>query len=368
MRAVAVFPAQHRIALIDHPAPQIERDTEVELRILDVGVCGTDREIARFDYGEPPPGDAHLVIGHESLGEVVRTGSAVETLMPGDLAVTTVRRPCGLARCPACRIGRQDFCTTLEYKERGIRGLHGFMTERIVDDAGYMHRVPAELRDVGVLVEPLTIAEKALREVIDVQSRLPWLRDDAAASAAPRNALVLGAGPVGLLGTLALLVRGFRTWVFSREPADSKKAAWVESVGAQFISAAHTNPHQLIARVGEIDFVYEAAGAPPFAFHCLEALGPNGIFVFSGVPGRRGPIEIAGSAIMRNLVLKNQVVYGTVNAGPSAFRSAIEGLAEFNRRWPRPLRALISGHHPPDQYRALLTHRPDGIKHVIRFV
>jgi threonine dehydrogenase-like Zn-dependent dehydrogenase len=367
MRAVAVFPAERRMELIDHPAPLITRDTEVELRILDVGVCGTDREIARFDYGEPPPGETHLVIGHESLGEVVNVGSAVQTLLPGDLAVTTVRRPCGLARCPACRIGRQDFCTTLEYKERGIRGLHGFMTERIVDDAGYMHRVPTQLREIGVLVEPLTVAEKALREVVDVQTRLPWLHGDSAA-AQPRNALVLGAGPVALLGTLALLVRGFRTWVFSREASESKKAAWAASVGAQFVSSAESSPRQLIDRVGDIDFVYEAAGAAPFAFHCLEALGPNGIFVFSGVPGRRGPIKVEGSAIMRNLVLKNQIVYGTVNAGPQAFRNAIEDLAEFDRRWPEQVRALISARHRPEDYASVVARRPSGIKHVISFV
>ena len=121
-------------------------------------------------------------------------------------------------------------------------------------------------------------------------------------------------------------------------------------------------------RVGEIDFVYEAAGAAPFAFHCLEALGPNGIFVFSGVPGRRGPIEIEGSAIMRNLVLKNQIVYGTVNAGPQAFRKAIEDLAEFDRRWPRAVtRADQRPPSVPTNYRRCSTHRPDGIKHVIRF-
>jgi threonine dehydrogenase-like Zn-dependent dehydrogenase len=218
---------------------------------------------------------------------------------------------------------------------------------------------------VGVLVEPLTVAEKALREVIDVQARLPWLKHEH--TPVRRNALVLGAGPVGLLGTLALLVRGFRTWVFSREASESHKAAWVQSVGARFASSSELSPRQLIEQIGEVDFVYEAAGAAPFAFKCLEALGPNGIFVFSGVPGRRGPIEIEGSTIMRNLVLKNQIVYGTVNAGPQAFRSAIEDLAEFDRRWPEPLRALISGRHPPERHEAVLLHRPAGIKHVISF-
>ena len=291
MRAVAVFPQEKRVALIDHPAPLAPRDSDVELRMLDIGVCGTDREIARFEYGTPPAGESHLVIGHESLGEVVRTGAAVATLQPGDLVVTTVRRPCGLARCPACRIGRQDFCTTLAYKERGIQGLHGFMTERVVDHVQYMHAVPRALRDVAVLVEPLTIAEKALREVIDVQARLPWLRHRAKLEDKPpaqRSALVLGAGPVGMLGTLALLVRGYRTCVYSRGTEDSDKARWVQSVGAQYASSATSSPRDLMKSIGDIDFVYEAAGAAPVAFRSLEALGPNGVFVFTGVPGRRG--------------------------------------------------------------------------------
>src|SRR5690242_7566681 len=166
MRAVAVFPREKSIRVIaDHPAPLLERDTDVMLEMLDVGVCGTDKEIARFDYGTPPEGSPYLVIGHESLARVTRTGSAVTRVRPGDLVVTMVRRPCGDPSCRACRAGRQDFCFTGAFTERGINGRHGFMTEQVVDDQQFMHVVPAALREVGVLVEPLTIAEKALIQV-----------------------------------------------------------------------------------------------------------------------------------------------------------------------------------------------------------
>src|SRR5262245_43191499 len=120
MRAVAVFPAERKLRLVDHPAPAIERDTDVHLRILDVGVCGTDREIARFDYGTPPPGSPYLVIGHESLSQVIDVGDEVSSVAPGQLVVTTVRRPCDRPDCPACRMGRQDFCVTGRFSERGI--------------------------------------------------------------------------------------------------------------------------------------------------------------------------------------------------------------------------------------------------------
>ena len=134
MRAVAVFPGDRTVKVTEHPEPRIERDTDVLLEILDVGVCGTDREIARFEYGLPPPGSPYLVIGHESLAEVVEVGAAVDRVRPDDLVVVTVRRPCGRPDCPACRVGRQDFCVTGDFTERGIKGAHGYLTERVVEE------------------------------------------------------------------------------------------------------------------------------------------------------------------------------------------------------------------------------------------
>src|SRR4029450_10032805 len=202
MRAVAVRPATREVALIEQDEPTLAHPTDVKLRMLDVGVCGTDREICAFQYGTPPDGCGHLVIGHEWLGEVVEVGSAVSRLRPGDLVVTMVRRPCEHPHCTACRGGRQDFCFTGDFTERGIAKRHGFMTELVVDDERWMHVVPRALRDVAILVEPLTIAEKALIQVNQVQQRLPWTCD---VDTSPRRqtchrAVVLGAGPVGLLG------------------------------------------------------------------------------------------------------------------------------------------------------------------------
>lgn len=165
--------------------------------------------------------------------QVVEVGGAVTRVEPGDLVVTMVRRPCPHPGCRACSVGRQDFCFTGDFTERGIKGRHGFMTELVVDDERFMHVVPRHLLDVGVLVEPLTIAEKGLIQVWDVQERLPWTAAGTpAGSGHGQKAVVLGAGPVGLLGAMALLIRGFETWVYSLEPADGPKARWVESVGA----------------------------------------------------------------------------------------------------------------------------------------
>ncbi len=368
MRAVAVFPEEKTVQLTEHPEPRIERDTDVLLEVLDVGVCGTDREIARFDYGTPPPGSPYLVIGHESLARVIAVGPSVTRLRPGELVVTMVRRPCGRVECRACAAGRQDFCFTGEFTERGIKQRHGFMTERVVDDERFMVPVPSQLRDIGVLVEPLTIAEKALIQVYDIRARLPWT----AAGSPPgeehgQTALVLGAGPVGLLGAMALLARGFETWVYSLEPAADPKARWVESVGARYLSAATTPLTELTRSTGNIDLVYEATGAASLAFRALAVIGVNGVFVFTGVPGRRGPFELDAEPIMRDLVLENQLVFGTVNAGMDAFQAAVDDLARFDARWPGPVRALITARHAPGRAPDLLTRPPSGIKNVVSF-
>jgi threonine dehydrogenase-like Zn-dependent dehydrogenase len=368
MRAIAVFPEERTVRLIDHPEPRIERETEALLEVLDVGVCGTDREIARFEYGSPPPESRYLVIGHESLARVAAIGPAVTRVKPGDLVVTMVRRPCQFPECRACAAGRQDFCFTGRFTERGIMRRHGFMTERVVDDERYMHVVPQHLRDVGVLVEPLTIAEKGLIQVWDVQERFPWTAAGTPAGAGHgQKAVVLGAGPVGLLGALALRVRGFETWVYSMEPEASANARWAESVGARYVSSKVATFEALAGRVGNIDLLYEATGAAGASFRALEVLGVNGVFVFTGVPGRRGPIEIDADVIMRNLVLKNQLVFGTVNAGADAFEAAVTDLARFHARWPEQLRALITGRSPPEEAPGLLATAPSGIKSVVAF-
>ncbi len=369
MQAIAVAPRTRAIGLIEQDAPRLERPTDVKLRILDVGVCGTDREICAFQYGTPPAGHDHLVIGHEALGEVIETGPAVSRVRPGDLVVPMVRRPCDHADCVACRAGRQDFCFTGAFAERGISGLGGFMTELVVDDERYMHVVPRALRDVAVLVEPLTIAEKALLQVEQVQQRLPWACtfDPGAPSHACHRAVVLGAGPVGLLGAMALVTAGFETTVYSREPAPNPKSDLVESIGARYRSAADASLEQLAALVGNIDLVYEATGASKTAFEMMKVLGTNGIFVFTGVPGRKGPVEVDTDVIMKNLVLRNQVVFGTVNAGVEAFEAAVRDVGVFHQRWPKAVEALITGRFPLDAHRELLVGAPRGIKNVLRF-
>lgn len=368
MKAIAVTPRIKELAIINQAEPKISSSTDVKLRMIEAGVCGTDREICAFDYGTPPSGSEHLVIGHESLGEVVEIGAQVTRVKVGDLVVPMVRRPCPHDTCVACRADHQDFCFTGDFQERGIKERHGFMSQFVVDHEKYMNPVPKEMRDVAVLVEPLTIAEKGLTQVWQVQQRLPWSCPVTQGKAAAHchRALVLGAGPVGLLGAIALVNYDFDTYVYSRESAPNPKSQLVESIGGHYISSETTAPEMLPQHVGNIDLVYEATGASSLSFEMMKYLGTNGIFVFTGVPGRKGPIEVDTDLMMRNLVLKNQVIFGTVNAGRDSFEHAIRDLETFNKRWPDAVKSLITGRFPMDAYSDLLLGRSKGIKNVIR--
>jgi threonine dehydrogenase-like Zn-dependent dehydrogenase len=369
MKAVAVFPQTREVKLIEHEEPRLTQDTQVKLRILEVGVCGTDKEICSFAYGTPPEGSDYLILGHEALGEVVEVGSAVTDFVVGDLVVPLVRRPCSHSTCRACRSGHPDFCTMGTFTERGINGLHGFMAEYVVDDARYMTLVPRQsptMRDVAVLVEPATIAAKAVAQAVTIQQRLPWFLPPAQRPAdAPKStALVLGAGAVGLLGAVALCDFGITTYVYDRAPAPNVKSQLVEAIGGTYLWEGGS-AEQIDDLVGRVDIVYEAAGHSALAFQKMKVLGPNSIFIFTGVPALGAPREVDTDTLMRNIVLKNQVILGTVNAGKADFLNAIRALDRINQRWPAAMRALITERHPLEDFRDVLLGQVGGIKHVL---
>ena len=202
----------------------------------------------------------------------------------------------------------------------GFRGLHrarhqqrhGFMTELVVDDERYLNAVPASLREHAVLTEPLTIAEKSLLQLWKIQERLPWgcAHTDAKGPGHCHKAVVLGAGPVGLLGAMALRVAGFDVTVYSRTHSHENKDAIIDSIGATFIAAETNTVEQMAQQVGAIDVVYEAVGASSLAFDVLKQIGANAVFIFTGVPGLKAPIPVDADRIMRDMVLKNQIAMG----------------------------------------------------------
>jgi len=369
MKAVAVFPQTKEVRVIEHEVPRITEPDQVKLRILDIGLCGTDKEICAFAYGTPPAGSDYLVIGHESLGEVIEVGPAASRVKVGDLVVTTVRRPCPHPECRPCRAGYPDFCITGDYTERGIKGAHGFMTEEVVDHERYMHVVPQELRDVAVLTEPLTIAEKARDQIRQIARRLRWLIPDIPEDTRrlPLTAVVLGAGPVGLLGAMTLIVAGCETFVYALAPAPNPNSNIVEAIGGKYFSQGKVPVEEQKALFGHIHLIYEATGVSRLAFEAWKLLGPNSIFIFTGVPSLIGPIEVDTDLLMRNIVLKNQIIFGTVNASAENFDEAIRDIGVFHQRWPQALGALITSRSAPEEAPGVLLGNIGGIKNVITF-
>jgi threonine dehydrogenase-like Zn-dependent dehydrogenase len=357
MRAVAVFPKTKQVRVVETPPPPRIRGNQVLLRVLEVGICGTDREIAAFHYGTPPPGSDHLILGHEALAEVVETGPEVTAVKAGELVVPTVRRPCPHRHCAPCRAHRQDFCVTGDYVERGIKGADGFLQELVVEEDEHLVHAHRKLAGVAVLTEPLSISAKAAEQGIAIQQRLPWER--------PRvRGLVLGAGPVGLLGAMSMVVHHFDTFVYSLQPATDVRAKIAGDLGATYVSGSEIPLRELATKIGAMDVIYEAVGLSSVGFEALGALGANGLLVFTGVPATGKPHPADTDTWMRDLVLKNQVVFGTVNASRSAYETALGELEQGMFLFPEAVRALITQRHPIEGAPALLSAR-GGIKQVI---
>ena len=366
MKAIANTTNTSTLSLVERPEPMISADDEIKLRILRVGICGTDREEAAGGRSKPPQGQNDLVIGHEMLGQVVEIGKAVSRVNVGDFAVFTVRRGCG--KCLSCLMNRSDMCQSGEYVERGIWGLDGYQTQYAVDKEQYVIRVPAELEPVGVLCEPLSVAEKAIDEAVRLQvARLPdapatldWLNG--------RPCLVAGLGPIGLLAAMILRLRGAVVYGLDIVDADSARPNWLKHIGGQYIDARQVPADKVDDHFGRIDLIVEATGVASLEFNLLDALAPNGAYVLTGIPGGDRPLEIQGAELIRGLVLKNQVMVGSVNAARDHFQMAVDDLVHAHLLWGDHVRQLITHHYPYTDFEAALhQHTADEIKAVIEW-
>ena len=229
MKAIVVEPGKpHSISMreVSRPAvSDVAGGRGVLVRVLRVGVDGTDKEIDAAEYGAPPPGEEYLIIGHESFGIVEETGPIVTELAPGDYVTATVRRP-GHSRYD--RVGLYDMTTDAVYFERGINLLHGFLTEYYVDEAEYIVKVPGVCKDVGVLMEPASIVEKGVMQAYEIQRRMKLWR--------PQKAAVMGAGTLGLLATLIFRLRGLEVTTFGRRRHPYTNSRLIEEIGAHYLS------------------------------------------------------------------------------------------------------------------------------------
>ncbi len=366
MKAIAIVPGTAGSRLVERPEPSITAQDEIKVRIIRVGICGTDREEVSGGRAEAPDGQKELVIGHEMFGQVVSVGSSVTRVKPGDYAVFTVRRGCG--ECACCLMNRADMCQTGKYRERGIRGLDGYQTEYVVDREPYIVRVPAELEPVGVLMEPLSVVEKAIDEALRVQTvRCPdaattpdWLHG--------RRCLVAGLGPVGLLAAMVLRLRGGEVYGLDVVDSNTARPKWLDGIGGRYIDGRHVPADQVEKKIGGMDFILDATGIAQLEFNLLDALALNGMYVLTGIPGGAGLLQIPGAELIRQLVLDNQVMLGSVNAPRWHFQMAADDLAHAHLRWGAQIAGLITNRYSRDQFAGLKDqHQPDAIKEVIEW-
>ena len=357
MKAIAVTPRAKGSARVIDVAEPRPKTGEALLRILEVGYCGTDVEINEGLYGTAPAGCDYLILGHECIGEVVDIGRRATGLRRGDLVVATVRRPCPHRSCAPCRKGMSDMCVTGDYRERGIGGLHGYMQELVTEVPAFLVKVPKELRAFAVLLEPMSICEKAIVQAEIVQRRLPWK---------PRRALVLGAGPVGMLGAYIARLRGWDTYVAARASGDFR-ARLLAKVGARYVSVQQTPLADLARRHGGFDLVIEATGSARVAFQAMELLAKNGVLALTSITAGGRSFEVPAESINLELVLGNRVVFGSVNANRDYFATGVKDMRAIERRWPGALARLVTSRTPYADFADAFTRRASQVKSTIVF-
>ena len=346
MRALTVLPGQaNSVRLEDVPEPNADGGA-VLVETLAVGVCGTDAEIVSGEYGEPPPGAERLILGHESLGRVLEAPPA-SGFAAGDLVVGIVRRPDPVP-CSSCAAGEWDMCRNGLFTECGIKGLDGFCADRFRIQPEYLVRLDPALERVGMLLEPASILAKAWDHIERIGNRAHWQ---------PRRVLVTGAGPVGLMAALLSVQRGFEVHVLDRV-TEGPKPGLVRDLGATY----HTSS---VMEAGEPpDIVIECTGVGQLVLDSIRRSQPGGIVCLTGISSGTRKIELDVRGFNRNIVLENDVVFGTVNANRRHYALAAAALARADQGW---LQRLVSRRVPPERWHEAVYRQEHDVKTVIQF-
>jgi threonine dehydrogenase-like Zn-dependent dehydrogenase len=320
--------------------PSVRADAgEVLLRVLEVGVCGTDREISEGVFGVPPEGAAELVLGHEMLAVVDEDGNGFAR---GDLVTATVRRSC--THCRACEEGSPDSCLTGDYSERGITRLDGFARELVAEDAAQLIPIPRSLGRLGVLAEPTSICERAIRHARAIGGRQPWELE---------RALVVGAGAIGILSTYLLRLAGVEVWTAGLEP----HVELVEASGARYVSTTDVPLDTLREDVGGFDLVISAVPDAQLMADSLGLLRRSGVACLLGIDGRERKVTVDGPVLGLDAILENRVVFGSVNAHRQDWLAGVAALDRAREQWPGALEAFVGLRVPLDRFAEAFAHR-----------
>lgn len=337
MKAVAITPRQARTAfMVDLPIPKLDEIPDgrgVLVKILIVGQDGTDKDLYLGHYGAPPPSYNYLVTGHECFGRVVQVGPNVSNLAVGDYVVPTVRRP---GHSIYDMIGTNDMTSDSTYYERGINLRHGFLTEQYVEDPEFLVKIPIHLKDIAVLLEPMSIIEKGIVQAYEIQRRLKVWK--------PRRAGVVGAGPLGILAALGLILRGIEVTVFARSEPPTQNSTLLEEIGARYVSTRQLSMADAAPKYGPFDIMFEASGSSPQMFEAANVLAKNGVLILSSITGGTTQTQVESDKLNLDFVLGNKVMFGTVNAHRGYFEQGVSDFALTQASFPGWLPKLLT--HP----------------------
>jgi threonine dehydrogenase-like Zn-dependent dehydrogenase len=346
MRAVAVVPLKAGSLEVSDVAAPERGEGELLVDGIALGVCGTDREIASGEYGWAPPGEDRLILGHESLGRV-REAPEGSGFAPGDLVVGVVRRPDPVP-CGACARGEFDMCRNGRYTERGIKALHGYGSEQWTVETDYAVRLDPSMEAVGVLLEPTTVVAKAWDHIERIGNRA-WFD--------PQCLLVAGAGPIGLLAALLGVQRGLDVHVLDKATSGPKPRL-VAELGATY----HTGSIPEVAARAWPDIVIEATGVPRLVLDAMANNAVAGVVCLTGVSPTGRPMEVDAGSLNREIVLQNDVIFGSVNANHRHYEQAVQTLGRADHSW---LEGLITRRLPLERAHEAFEQGEEEVKVVI---
>jgi len=359
MKAIVVRPPNKGVSVEEVEIKERVGVGQVRIKSVMTGICGTDRGIVngKLSFSYPPKDYNFLILGHEALGRVEEVGEGVKELKKGDYVVPVVRRGCGV--CLNCKIGRQDFCETGNFIEAGIRGKHGFMREEYVDDEKYLVKVPEEVVDIAVLTEPFSNVVKAINGLLFVQRRMVWNCEDSSFEC--RTAFVVGTGPIGTFFSLLLRTLGFDVYILNKRDASPTEEYIAEKIGATFVDTEKESD-----KLPPTDLIVDTSGVPSAFIPLMKKMKHNSaLILFGTIEGERAEIT---SDLVTEIVEKNIIIMGSVNASKRDFQEALNYLSIWKYRYGDVLSRMITSMVSVEEAPKVLMSKPKGeIKTVIKW-
>jgi threonine dehydrogenase-like Zn-dependent dehydrogenase len=354
MKAVAITPhVADSARLIDVPEPA-SKGNQVFVRMIRAGICGTDTEVNSGAFGDAPPGFDYLILGHENFGQIERVGARDSRFKKGDYVVATVRRPCDCINCVA---GESDMCIKNEFTERGIRREHGFLAEYYADSEDFLIKIPPQLREVGILLEPNAIVAKAMWQGWKIQERMVWK---------PKTALVTGAGTIGLLAALALRARGLEVVICARSKPGTLNSQLAQEAGITYVSLQETPLAEIPKFLGgRVDVIFEATGHGPTALKTLDLVTTNGIVLLNSVTSSVHHVTLDADALNMRMVLDNILAVGVVNANRKYFEMGVTAFQEYAEKFPGILERMLTRRVALNDFTVNLLKEREGVKTTI---